>query len=73
MEELLEKILNLVKKKMQEQGGYSREAYSDFIDETIEYYKQKGVITDDDNEEFIKSRLMEMWENVEEEMSKKYL
>jgi hypothetical protein len=72
MEELLENILSLVKKKMQEQGGYSRDAYSDFIDETIEYYRQKGLITDDDNEEFIKDRLLEMWGDVEEEMTKKY-
>ncbi len=72
MEALLENILSLVKKKMQEQGGYSRDAYNDFIDETVEYYKQKGKITDDDNEGFIKDRLMEMWDNVEKEMTKKY-
>ncbi len=72
MEALLENILSLVKKKMQEQGGYSRDAYNDFIDETVEYYKQKGKITDDDNEEFIKDRLMEMWDDVEKEITKKY-
>lgn len=61
-----QEILTLVKKKMREQGAYDAEAYSEYIDETIEYFKEKGKITDDDNEEFIKDELMTIWEDVKD-------
>ena len=72
MEETSQEILDLVKKKMQEQGAYDRDAYKSLIEETIEYFIEKGKITEDDNEEFIKEKLMNMWEMVQDEMSKKY-
>jgi len=72
MEEVVQTILNLVKKKMREQGAYDRDAYKNLIQETIDYYKEKGMITDDDNEEFIKDRLMEMWGEVQDYLAQKY-
>lgn len=69
MDETTEEILNLVKKKMSEQGAFDRAAYQELIEETIEYFKEKGKLTDDDNEEFIKDQLMEMWEYVQDEFS----
>ncbi len=62
MEFEIEEILSLVKKKMREQGGYSRDAYKQYVVETIDYFLEKGKLTDDDNLEFIEDRLMDMWE-----------
>ena len=73
MEPIAEEILQLVKKKMQEQGGYDRAAYKQFVVETIDYFQEKGKLTDDDNLEFIEDRLMDMWESVRDEfVSRKY-
>ncbi|MDD5071248.1 MAG: hypothetical protein PHQ42_00725 [Patescibacteria group bacterium] len=66
MEGTIQEILNLVKKKMKEQGAYDREAYKQFIEETIDYFEEKGKLTDDDNLEFIEDQLLDMWEEVEE-------
>lgn len=70
MDALTEEILNLVKKKMAEQGAYDRDAYKELVEETIEYFREKGKLTDDDNDEFIEDQLMEMWEIVQEEFAK---
>ena len=70
MEPIAEEILQLVKKKMQEQGGYDRAAYKQFVVETISYFQEKGKLTDDDNLEFIEDRLMDMWEIVRNEFAK---
>ncbi len=71
MESIAEEILNLVKKKMVEQAAYSRDAYKELIEETILYFREKGKLTDDDNDEFIEDQLMGMWESVQNEFSKK--
>ena len=60
----IEEILSLVKKKMREQGGYSRDAYKQYVVETIDYFLEKGKLTDDDNLEFIEDRLMDVWETI---------
>lgn len=69
MEIIIEEILELVKKKMREQGAYDRDAYAEFVDETINYFIEKGKLTDDDNLKFIEDRMMEMWEFVQDELS----
>ncbi len=69
METTIEKILKLVKKKMAEQGAYTRDAYKQFIEETIDYFIEKGKLTDDDNLEFIEDKLMDMWEIVCDEFA----
>ena len=68
MEPSLEEILDLVKKKMREQGGFTREAYKNFVNETVDYFLEKGKLTDDDNLEFIEARLMEVWPQVRESL-----
>jgi len=73
MEEITEEILILVKKKMREQGGYDRDAYKQFVAETIDYFIEKGKLTDDDNLEFIEDRLVNIWPDVEEELVQKNL
>ena len=69
MEEITGEILELVKKKMREQGAYDREAYHGLVEETIEYFKEKGKMTVDDNDEFIEDQLMDMWEFVKDELA----
>jgi polyhydroxyalkanoate synthesis regulator phasin len=69
METTIEEILKLVKKKMAEQGAYTRDAYKQFIEETIDYFIEKGKLTDDDNLEFIEDKLMDMWEIVCDEFA----
>jgi len=68
MDPIIEEVLELVKKKMREQGAYDRDAYKQFAEETIDYFKEKGKLTDDDNDEFIEDALMEMYETVKENM-----
>lgn len=71
MEQTTNEILTLVKKKMTEQGGYSREAYKQFVGETIEYFQEKGKLTDDDNLEFLEKTLLYLWPQVKEELTEK--
>ena len=71
MEPIVEEILQLVKKKMQEQGGYTRDAYKHFVTETIDYFIEKGKLTDADNLEFIEDRLMNIWRDVRDGFVKK--
>ncbi len=69
MEIVLEEILSLVKKKMTEQGAFDRDAYKQFIVETIDYFMSKGKLTDDDNLEFIEDRLLDMYPMVSEQFA----
>jgi len=71
MEALIEEILELVKKKMREQAAYDQSSYRALIEETITYFYEKGKMTDNDDEKFIITRLMEMWEYVQDEFSEK--
>lgn len=70
MEMIISEILQLVKKKMSEQGAYDRDAYKNFVEETIDFFQERGKLTDDDNLEFIEDRLMDIWPEVEEEMKR---
>ncbi|MBU0619693.1 MAG: hypothetical protein V1768_01020 [Patescibacteria group bacterium] len=67
MEAIIEEIKQLVKNKMREQGAYDRDAYKQFVEESIEYYQTKGVLTDDDNLQFIEERLLSIWDEVKNE------
>ncbi len=69
MESITFEILELVKKKMREQGAYDRNAFKEYVEETIEYFKEKGKLTDDDNDKFIEDKIMESWSEVENELA----
>lgn len=71
MEGILDEIMQLAKKKMREQGAYDYAAYKEYVDETIDYFIEKGKIDEDENIEFIKDRLLEMWEKVEKKLIEK--
>lgn len=69
MESLIKEILQLVKKKMAEQAAFDRDAYKELVEETIEYFREKGKLTDEDNDEFIEDQLLDMWESVRDEFA----
>jgi hypothetical protein len=69
MDNLAGEILQLVKKKMKEQGAYDRDSYDSFIDETLDYFKERGKMTDDENEGLIRAELDEMFEHVKDKMA----
>lgn len=69
MENIAAEILQLVKKKMKEQGAYDRESYDEFIAESIEYFKERGKMSDDENEGLILAELDEMFEHVKDTMA----
>jgi hypothetical protein len=71
MEPITQEIFELVKVKMNEQGAYDRDAYREVVEETIEYYRERGLLTDDDNDEFIKDQLLEQWEWLQEHVKDK--
>lgn len=68
MEIIVNEILDLVKKKMRENGSYGRDAYKQYVGETIDYFVEKGKLTVDDNLEFTENRLMDMYGATEEKM-----
>jgi phage gp36-like protein len=65
MEEEVRDILELTKTKMREAGEFSREAYREFIEESIEYYLEKGRLSDEDDLDSMREELMSMFEEVE--------
>jgi polyhydroxyalkanoate synthesis regulator phasin len=69
MEPIAEEIYALVKKKMAEQAAYDRRAYEELVEETIDYFQEKGKLTDDESDAFLKSQLMAMWEDAQDSLS----
>lgn len=61
MEQTIKEIFELTIKKMAEQATFNRNDYKEFIEESIEYYREHGRLTDDDNQELIEDELMERW------------
>ncbi len=72
MEQTISEILESVKIKMENQGDYSREAYKGFIDEAIDDFMRRGVITDDDNMEMITDKLMLRYEEIIDGLSSSF-
>jgi preprotein translocase subunit SecA len=64
MDEAMQDILALTRKKMEEAGEYGQEAYREFIEESVDYYLEKGRLSDEDDLDAIKTELMEMYEEV---------
>jgi len=68
MDPITQEIFELVKVKMIETGGYDRDAYKQIVEETIEYYRERGLLSDDDNDEFIKDQILDMWDYVQDHL-----
>ncbi|MFA6393871.1 MAG: hypothetical protein WCW25_03310 [Patescibacteria group bacterium] len=66
MDNIQQEIFELVLKKMREQGAYDRDAFREFISETISYFQEKGKITDDDDYEQMEDELLERWTDAED-------
>lgn len=62
MDPITQEIFDLVRVKMLEQAAFDRDAYKQLVEETIEYYRERGLLTDDDNDEFIEDQLLDRWE-----------
>ena len=69
MDEIINEIYQLVKKKMREQAAFERDAYTEIVDETIEYFMEKGKLNDDDNIEFIKDQLDDMFDSATDSLA----
>jgi hypothetical protein len=67
MDEISQTILELTRTKMREAGNFSREAFRDFIEESIEYYYEIGRLSDEDDLDAIKEELMQTYNEVEDE------
>jgi hypothetical protein len=63
--DLLEEIFSAVKAKMENQGAYDRTAYEEFVEEAILDFRREGLITDDDESEAIKDKLMLRWQEAQ--------
>ena len=70
MDDIQQEIFELVLKKMREQGAYDRDAFREFISETISYFQEKGKITDDDDYEQMEDELLERWPDAEDLLAK---
>jgi predicted DNA-binding protein len=66
MDEIMKEILELARKKMRESGEYDREAFRQYIEESIDYYLEKGRLTEDDNLDLIQEQLMELHNDIED-------
>lgn len=69
MENLAQEILLLVKKKMRENGAYDRDSFDEYIDETIEYFKQRGKMDDEENEQLIRSELDTLFPHIKDQVA----
>jgi len=67
MDEINQDILELARTKMREAGSYTREAFRDFIEESIEYYYEIGRLSEEDDLDAIKEELMAMYNEIEDE------
>lgn len=65
MDEIMQEILALSRKKMREAGEYDRDAFRQYVEESIEYYIEKGRLSEDDNLDLIQEQLMELHGEIE--------
>lgn len=69
--ELTEELFISVKSKMENQGAYNRAAYKEFVEEAILDFKRDGLITDDDDFEAAKDKLMLRFEEARDYFTQK--
>jgi hypothetical protein len=69
MQEIIEDILILVKKKMREQGAYDRESYRQYVEETFDYYIEKGKLSEEENLDFLITATLERWDSVQDRLA----
>ncbi|MEI8360593.1 MAG: hypothetical protein WCG01_00435 [bacterium] len=69
MDNLVGEILDLVKLKMKESGAYDRDSFDEYIDETIDYFKQRGKMNDEENEQLIRSELDSLFSHIKSKLA----
>ncbi|NTU98762.1 hypothetical protein HGA64_02015 [Candidatus Falkowbacteria bacterium] len=67
MDETTSEIYELVKTKVEEQGAYDLDAFQEIVNETIDFFLERGKLSDEDNIEFIKDELLTMRELLQDE------
>ncbi|HTX87036.1 MAG TPA: hypothetical protein VMC41_03145 [Candidatus Nanoarchaeia archaeon] len=67
MNETAQMILELSRTKMREAGNFSREAFRDFIEESIEYYYEIGRLSEEDDLDALTEELLEQYSEIEDE------
>jgi hypothetical protein len=65
MDEVMQKILSLTRKKMREAGEYGREAFHEYAEESLDFYLDRGEITEDENLDLLLEELMENYNDIE--------
>lgn len=68
MDPIVQEIFDLIRIKILEQAAFDRDAYRQLVEETIEYYRERGLLTDDDNDQFIEEQLLDRWEWLQDHM-----
>jgi hypothetical protein len=64
MRQILSDILDDIQDKREEQAAYTKEDFFDLIEETIEEYREEGLITDDEDTESMRQKLRACWEDI---------
>ncbi|MDD5528165.1 MAG: hypothetical protein PHO56_04320 [Patescibacteria group bacterium] len=67
MDEISNDILELARTKMREAGSFTREAFLEFIEESIEHYYETGRLSEEDDLDAIKEELLGMYTEIESE------
>jgi hypothetical protein len=65
MDEAMQDVLELARTKMREAGEYTPEAFREFIEESIDYYLEKGRLSEEDDLDAIKEELIKMYDEIE--------
>lgn len=65
MNETMQKILDLARKKMRESGEYGREAFREFLEESLDFYVERGEISEDENLDMMLGELTELYNTIE--------
>ena len=59
-----DELYKAVLARRQNQAEFTKENYYDLIDEVIEEFQADGIITDDEDVEFMKSQLRGRWDQI---------
>ena len=62
----MQEILDLTRKKMRESGEYDRPAFHEYLEESIQYFLEKGRLSDDVDLDLIKEQILERYNEIEE-------
>lgn len=59
-----QEVLKTVLSRRQKQAEFTKENFNELIDEVIEEFQADGIMTDDEDVEFLKSQVRGHWDEV---------